>query len=263
MVKVPTALVLKAPGTNCDEETKTAFELVGCHTEIVLMEELYRGEIELNRFHILIFPGGFSYGDDIAAGKVWATEIEHSLREKIEHFIKEGKLVLGICNGFQVLVKLGILPALNRKIEQSVSLITNDSARYEDRWVFLKSISKKSVFVKNTEKLFYIPVAHTEGKFVARDNNTLKKLFDDKQVIFQYVDRKGMTGGYPINPNGSVRNIAGICDTTGRVLGMMPHPERAILVTQYPNWRRNRVNSSMMGLTIIKNAIHYIKTSLL
>lgn len=263
MVKKPHVLVLKSAGTNCDEETRIAFELTGANAEIVYTQDLYTNKKKLERFHILIFPGGFSYGDDIAAGKVWATEIKHFFIDKLKQFIKEGKLILGICNGFQVLVKLGLLPALNGKIDQSVSLICNDSARYEDRWVYLKKCSTKTVFVNDLEGLLLIPVAHTEGKFITKDDEILKKLFKKDQVIFQYVDKNGKITGHPANPNGSVRNIAGICDETGRVLGMMPHPERAVLQTQYPDWRRNKIKSSMMGSTIIENAVNYIKTTLL
>ena len=263
MVKRPEVVVLKSAGTNCDEETKIAFELAGAHTEIIHMEELYRKKKNLEKYHIIVFPGGFSYGDDIAAGKVWAIEIKHFFIEKLRKFVNDGKLVLGICNGFQVLVKLGLLPAIDGRMEQSVSLVFNNLARYEDRWIYLKKCSEKSVFVKDTGGLLYMPVAHAEGKFITRDDETLRKLFENFQVVFQYVDMNGKISGFPANPNGSVKNIAGICDNTGRVLGMMPHPERAVLETQYPDWRRNKVKSSMMGLNIIKNGVNYIKTTLL
>ena len=263
MVKKPQVFVLKSAGTNCDEETKMAFELAGACVEIGFSEELFTSKKNLDKFHTIVFPGGFSYGDDIAAGKVWATEIKYFFFEKLKSFIKQGKLILGICNGFQVLVKLGLLPALEAKMEQSVSLIFNDSARYEDRWVYLKGISKKSVFFEDTDELLYMPVAHAEGKFITKDNETLEKLFVNNQVIFQYVNKDGKRTGYPANPNGSVRNIAGICDATGRILGMMPHPERAVLKTQYPNWRRKEIKTHITGLTIIKNAVDYVKRILI
>lgn len=263
MVKKPKVAVLKSSGTNCDNETKIAFELAGGNAKIVHTQELYAKKKSLDSYHIVVFPGGFSYGDDIAAGKVWATEIKHFFIEKLEKFIKEGKLVLGICNGFQVLVKLGLLPALDYKMEQSVSLIFNDSARYEDRWVYLKKSSKKSIFVKDLDELLYIPVAHAEGKFITKDDGTRAQLFENNQVVFQYVNKDGHLNGYPANPNGSIGNIAGICDRTGRVLGMMPHPERAVLKTHYPDWRRNRIKERIMGITIIKNALNYAKKTLL
>lgn len=263
MVRKPKAIILKSAGTNCDFETKIAFELAGADAEIVHTQDLYTKKVSLRKFHIIVFPGGFSYGDDIAAGKVWATEIRHFFIEKLEQFIEQGKLVLGICNGFQVLVKLGLLPGFDKKMKQSVSLICNDSARYEDRWVYLKRCSTRSVFVKNLEGFLYIPVAHTEGKFITRDAEILNRLFVNNQVVFQYVDKDGNLGGYPANPNGSVRNIAGICDKTGRVLGMMPHPERAVLRTHFPNWRISKIRASVMGLTIIRNGLDYIKTTLL
>ncbi|OQX56666.1 MAG: phosphoribosylformylglycinamidine synthase I [Candidatus Cloacimonas sp. 4484_209] len=263
MVKNPTVCVLKSAGTNCELETKTAFEYAGAKAEIVLTQEIYNKGKNLQKYHILVFPGGFSYGDDIAAGKVWATEIKNFFIHQTEEFIKQGKLILGICNGFQVLVKLGLLPAFEGKIEQTVSLVYNDSARYEDRWVYLKQCPSRSVFVRDTEELLYIPVAHTEGKFITKNKTILKNLFKNKQIVFQYVDENGMLSGYPANPNGSEQNIAGICDSTGRVLGLMPHPERAVFRTQYPNWRREKIKQSNMGLTIIKNAVFYVRTTIL
>jgi phosphoribosylformylglycinamidine synthase I len=263
MVKKVTVAVLKSSGTNCDEETKVAFERAGGHGEIVLMNDLYRGKKSLKKFHILVFPGGFSYGDDIAAGKVWAAEIKHYLFDHIQEFINQGKLVLGICNGFQVLVKLGLLPALNGKAKQTVSLISNDSARYEDRWVHLKVCSTKSAFIKRTDHLLYMPTAHAEGKFVAKDDTILDSLFSYEQVVFTYCDDEGESRPYPVNPNGSVRDIAGICDSTGQVLGMMPHPERASQKTHYPDWRRNVITSHMMGFSIIHNGVDFIQRNLL
>jgi phosphoribosylformylglycinamidine synthase I len=262
-VKKTHVAVLKSSGTNCDQETKIAFEDAGANASIILMEELYKNKGLLNRFHIVVFPGGFSYGDDIAAGKVWAIEINHFIMEEIKNFIENGKLVLGICNGFQVLVKLGLLPAIKKNSEQSVSLIFNDSARYEDRWVYLKKLSTKSVFVRNTKDLLYMPVAHAEGKFIVKNQKTIEHLFHNQQVIFQYVNKYGEKTGYPENPNGSVRNIAGICDATGRVLGLMPHPERAILKTQYPNWKGIKIKKKNMGITIIKNGVEYVEKNIL
>lgn len=263
MVKKPDVIVLKSAGTNCDLETKIAFELSGANAEIVNFTELFRKKKRLSEFHIMVLPGGFSYGDDIAAGKVWATEINYYFTEEIENFIRQGKLILGICNGFQVLVKLGILPAFDGNIKQCVTLTFNDIPRYVDRWVYLKKRSMKSAFFTKSSDLLNIPVAHAEGKFITKNSRILERLFRDDQVAFQYVDKNGRVLGYPTNPNGSARNIAGICDPTGRVLGMMPHPERAILKTQYPNWRREKVKVSAMGRTIIAGGVEYARRNLL
>ncbi|TET25073.1 MAG: phosphoribosylformylglycinamidine synthase I [Candidatus Cloacimonadota bacterium] len=263
MVSKAKVFVMKSAGTNCDEETRTAFELAGALATIGFAEELFGKAQNISRYHIIVFPGGFSYGDDIAAGKVWATEIKHFFHEELQKFISQGNLVLGICNGFQVLVKLGLLPSLDGTTEQTVSLTFNDSARYEDRWVHLRKCSNKSVFINDTDGLLYMPIAHAEGKFIVKNQKVLNKLFKNNQVIFQYTDRNDRLAGYPANPNGSLKNIAGICDPTGRVLGMMPHPERAVVRTHYPNWRRHTIKPSIMGMTIIQNCVNYIKKSLL
>ncbi len=262
MVKNPNVIILKSAGTNCDLETKIAFELSGANAQIVGFTELLRRKKQLSKFHILVIPGGFSYGDDIAAGKVWATEIRHYLSEEMKSFSRKGKLILGICNGFQVLVKLGILPGFDGNFKQSVTLTFNDKPRYVDRWVYLKKSSRKSAFLKNFHGLLNIPVAHTEGKFITKNEEILKRLFRDNQIALQYVDSEGNLTGYPANPNGSVGNIAGICDPSGRILGMMPHPERAVLKTHYPNWRREKIRTSSMGKTIIKNGIEYARKNL-
>jgi phosphoribosylformylglycinamidine synthase len=255
--------VLKSAGTNCDEETRLAFELAGAHASIGFSDDLFNVPATLRSTHIIVFPGGFSYGDDIAAGKVWATELKHFFFDKLNDFLTRGNLIIGICNGFQVLVKLGLLPAIDGNHEQSVSLICNDSGRYEDRWVYIKTRKSRSVFIRSVHDLIHIPVAHAEGKFTAGNSETLDRLFAEEQVVFQYVTAKGAYGGYPANPNGSLRNIAGICDSTGQVLGMMPHPERAILNTHYPNWRRSNNRAILTGSTIINGAIDYVRKILL
>jgi phosphoribosylformylglycinamidine synthase len=208
-------------------------------------------------------PGGFSYGDDISAGRVWAAELKHFYFDKLSDFIERGNLIIGICNGFQVLVKLGLLPAVHGKHEQSASLVYNDSGRYEDRWVYLKARRSKSVIVQDINDLVHVPVAHAEGKFITNSEKTLNQLFAEGQIVFQYVTAKGALAGYPLNPNGSLKNIAGICDNTGQVLGMMPHPERAILNTHYPNWRRSDSKRVLTGSSVINGAIDYVRRNLL
>ncbi len=263
MVKKPEVFVLKSAGTNCDEETKRAFELAGAHAAIGFSRNLFKNSSLFKRTHIIVFPGGFSYGDDIAAGKVWASELKYFYFDKLQDFIERGNLIIGICNGFQVLVKLGLLPAVEGKTEQTASLVCNDSGRYEDRWVYLKTNRSRSVIIKDIHKPIFIPIAHAEGKFITDCDETLKALFKEQQVVFQYVNEDGAFSGYPVNPNGSLRSIAGICDATGQVLGMMPHPERAILETHYPNWRRPDQQGCLTGSAIIKGALTYVRKTLL
>jgi phosphoribosylformylglycinamidine synthase I len=252
----PGILVLRAAGTNCDMETVRAFELAGGKPERVYIDELKKAD--LRKYQVLVIPGGFTYGDDIAAGKILANEIKFKYRDKVLDFIERGNLILGICNGFQVLVKCGILPAFDGYFEdQTVSLIYNDSERFEDRWIHMKVEAGRSVFTRGIDKLIYLPVAHAEGKFVVKDKKTLKKIKD--HIVFQYVNEKGGTPGYPDNPNGSVLDIAGICDQTGRVLGLMPHPERHVAAFQHPCRTREKVPAEGDGLVIFKNAVEYFK----
>lgn len=252
----PKVLVIRTAGTNCDVETAYAFELAGAVAERIYIDEIQNKN--LSDYQIIALPGGFTYGDDISAGKILSNEIKFKLREQISEFIEKGKLIIGICNGFQVLVKCGILPSFNDPFEeQSVSLVTNDSERFEDRWVYLKVYNERSVFTKGIKSSIILPVAHAEGKFVVKDAETLKKI--QSHIVFQYVDNNGKCAEYPFNPNGSVSNIAGITDKTGRILGLMPHPERHISYLQHPNHTRVHLNEVGDGLYIFKNAVKYFK----
>ena len=247
--------MLRAPGTNRDVDTQIAFEAVGAEVASALVNEVVRREKSLADYHILVIPGGFTYGDDISAGKIMANEIRLRLGEDIKKFVEDGRLVLGICNGFQVLVKTGILPGIDGQSAQPVTLTNNDSGKFECRWVYLKA-NKKSpcVFTKGIDTI-YVPVAHGEGKLVA-ESGMLEKL----NIVMQYVDENGKTGaGYPYNPNGSVKDIAGICDASGRIFGMMPHPEDFIRWTQHPRWTREKPREDLYGLQIFTNAIAWAK----
>ncbi|MHC4488125.1 MAG: phosphoribosylformylglycinamidine synthase I [Planctomycetota bacterium] len=253
------AIVLRAAGINCDMETEYALELAGATATRVHINRLIEDKTALDEFQILVLPGGFSYGDDVAAGKILANQIVHHLYEPIQKFIDEGKLVLGICNGFQVLVKTGVLPGDNStKHQEEVTITYNDSGKYEDRWVYLTPQTEKCIFIEPGRKI-YLPVAHAEGKVVTRDAPTLEKLKSEGHVAFKYVDENGKEGNYPINPNGSVDSIAGLIDTTGRVLGLMPHPERFVRPTQHPRWSRLRQKPDSDGMTIFNNAVKYIR----
>jgi phosphoribosylformylglycinamidine synthase I len=262
-MKVKTLLVRTA-GTNCDRETEHAFRLVGSEVDVIHINQLVRGERDLDDYHILVIPGGFTYGDDIAAGKILANEFKYKLQESCQRFITDGKLILGICNGFQVLVKAGLLPGFNTQDDsQTVTLTFNDSAKFEDRWVYLKvSENSPCVFTQGIDTLVYIPVAHTEGKFVTGDDSVRRTLWDNDQVVVQYVDPKGDRAGYPWNPNGSVDHIAGICDPSGRIFGLMPHPERHLHPTNHPRWTRGVKPSESDGLPIFRNGVEFVREHL-
>lgn len=257
-------IIIRTAGTNCNEETAFAFEYFGAQVDQVHVNELIQGSVQLKDYHILALPGGFSYGDDIASGKVLANELVVKLGAEIEKFVKAKKLVIGICNGFQILVKAGILPGpfSSKDKQQTVTLTHNDSGLFEDRWVHLK-VSGKSPWIKNLSDQIFIPVAHAEGKFVVKSQAVLKQLKDKDQIAFQYVNEKGSEPVYPENPNGAVEDIAGITDQTGRVLGLMPHPERHFLFTHHPFWTRLPKQKLGEGAKIFENGVKYIKQEFL
>jgi len=250
-------LVLRAAGINCDVETQYAFELAGAQAERIHINRLVEDKGLLGQFQILVLPGGFSYGDDVAAGRILANQLVHHLQDQIYGFVDQGRLILGICNGFQVLVKAGILPGLDgSRRQEHVSITWNDSGRYEDRWVYLEPQTERCIFLEPGRRL-YLPVAHAEGKVVTRDQQVLDALFAKGHVALKYVDQDGNEGPYPINPNGSVGSIAGLTDPTGRVLGLMPHPERFIYPTHHPRWTRLEGQIDCDGMTIFRRAVAY------
>lgn len=247
------ALIIRAPGTNCDVETAFAFEEAGATATLVHINKLICGEQRLSDYQIVAVPGGFTYGDDIAAGKVLANELRLKLGEVVFRFVENGGLVLGICNGFQVLVKAGILPRVADGGLPRLTLAANDSGKFECRWVYL-GVDKDSpcIFTKGMDSL-YLPVAHAEGKLVADD-------LSDFNVVLYYTDEHGNKDvGYPCNPNGSVANIAGICDNSGRVFALMPHPERHVRGTQHPQWTRLGAREHGDGFKIFLNAVEWAK----
>ena len=263
-------IVLRTAGTNCDAETVFAFKSFGAQVDAVHINRLFRREIRIDDYHILAVPGGFTYGDDIESGRILANELRLKLKEDIERFIGTGKLIIGICNGFQVLVKAGILPGLidaerpkGRGSMQIATLTNNDSGKFEDRWTYLKT-EGSSVWTDGLDRVVYFPVAHAEGKFVVRDEYVLTQLKVNGHVAFRYCDAQGERGRYPVNPNGSVDDIAGITDRTGRILGLMPHPERHFLRTQHPSWTRLKRNGRYgQGAKIFANGIRYIEKEIL
>ncbi len=246
-------LILRAPGTNCDAETAFAFEQAGAEVSLVHVNQLIRGEQRLSDYQIMVIPGGFTYGDDISAGKVLANELRLKLGEDILKFIEDGGLILGICNGFQVLVKAGILPWLSDGSSPLLTVAANDSGKFECRWVYLR-VNKESpcIFTKGIDRL-YLPVAHGEGKVVAD-----AKVLPELNVVVYYADEQGDSkAGYPHNPNGSIENIAGICDASGRVFALMPHPERHIRSTQHPQWTRQEAREYGDGFQVFLNAVKW------
>ena len=253
MTRVKT-LILRAPGTNCDEETAFAFQQAGAVTSLVHISQLISRKSRLDDYQILVIPGGFTYGDDLGAGLVLANEIRLKLGRDIEDFIASGRLILGICNGFQVLVKTGILPGPMTS-SPGLTLTSNDSGRFECRWVHLGANQKsRCVFTRGIERL-YLPVAHGEGKLVA-DAEVLARL----DAALHYTDEQGnRQAGYPHNPNGSAADIAGICDATGRIFALMPHPERHIQPDQHPGWTSGQSGNGD-GRKIFENAVEWIKS---
>ena len=270
----PPILILHATGTNRDREAAWACELAGGAPEIVHVNQLAAGERKLLDYRMLVLPGGFSYGDDLGAGKLWAVALRHRLGDDLAAFVAAGRPVLGICNGFQVLVKSGLLPGLpaaepptNLPISQSTNphatLTRNDSARFECRWVYLEpQAGSPCVFTRGLDEPIYCPVAHGEGKFVARDETTLAAIEARGLVALRYVRRPeaaeavATTGaGYPWNPNGSQHDIAGICSPSGTVFGLMPHPEDHVIAPQHP--RVHRGEQGLSGLPLFVNGVRY------
>jgi phosphoribosylformylglycinamidine synthase len=243
-------LILRAPGTNCEAETAFAWELVGAQTAIVHVEALIERPAFLSDFQILTIPGGFSYGDDIAAGRIFATDLKLYLQDQLRAFIGKDRFVLGICNGFQVLLRAGLLPG-EPFDASSLTLTANTRGRYEDRWVRIAPRTQKCVFLDDAP--LSLPVAHAEGRLVADDDSIIAELKSRGHVACCYVDDQGDALNFPANPSGSLGSIAGLTDATGRVFGLMPHPERHVRRTQQPGWTRQ--DHEPDGLRIFRNAV--------
>jgi len=236
------ACIIRVGGTNCDFETKVALEDLGLEADVVHMNQLLKGRVRLEDYQLLVIPGGFSYGDYVRAGAIWGKKLTSKLRKDLERFVDEGKAVVGICNGFQVLVESGVLPGLNGLSEYpEVALATNSSAKYECRWVYLKHQASRCKLLSKVEKgtVLRIPVGHGEGRFVA-SKEVLDEILDSGLVVFTYCKPDGSPANeeYPYNPNGSMLDIAALCNPQGNVMGMIPHPERAYFGWQLPDWTR-------------------------
>lgn len=252
------AAVLYGYGINCDYETEYALRASGADARRVHVYEMMQNPGMLGDFNLLALPGGFSYGDDLGSGKVLANKIRFRLKEHVQEFVRQGKLVIGICNGFQMIAKMGLLPY--NDFEQKLTLTFNDSGKFEDRWVYLK-INQKSpcVFTRGISGLM-LPVRHGEGKFVT-DGATLKDLVSKNMVALQYVNEKDELAGYPYNPNGSMLGIAGICNEQGNVFGLMPHPEAYNIMANNPFWPgvKDRITDwKGSGMKVFENAVAYL-----
>jgi phosphoribosylformylglycinamidine synthase len=258
------AVVLTGFGINCDNETQSALARVGADARRIHLNDIIENASLLDEGSILAIPGGFSFGDDVASGKILANRLRYKLGGPIKKFIADGKLVIGICNGFQVMVKMGMLPLFEGEFEQEVTLINNDSARFENRWVNLKTVpATKCVWTKGIEKL-ELPIRHGEGKFIPRDDAVLERLKANGQIALRYVNADGSpaNGIFPANPNGALDDIAGICDPSGRIFGLMPHPEANVDRTNHPRWTRLDLPEEGAGLQIFRNAVEYAQKNL-
>jgi phosphoribosylformylglycinamidine synthase len=257
----PKTIILYTDGINTDYETKYAMEQAGAEAEVVHLNDLINKEKNLKDYQILFFPGGFSYGDDVMSGKIFAKMLINHFLEDLQKFITADKLVIGICNGFQIIVRLGLLPFRQVGIEQpEAALCQNASGHHEDHWVRMRVNENNSIFFRGMEGMIIeSPVAHGEGRFVA-PAETMNKLQAKHQIVLRYVDHDGKnTQEYPHNPNGSTNGIAGISDETGRIFGMMPHPERFCKLTNHPNWHSIPQNQKPDGMLILENAVKYFE----
>jgi phosphoribosylformylglycinamidine synthase len=264
----PPVLILHANGTNRDRDAFVACELAGSEPEIVHVNQLLAGERQLLDYHMLVVPGGFSYGDDLGAGTLWALDLQNRLGEDVRRFIDEGRPVLGICNGFQALVKSGLLPGAlpspqtprpegeGLQKDRTVTLTFNESGHFECRWVYLQpNPNSPCLFTQGLTEPIYCPVAHGEGRVAVADQAALDSLWSSGLAALIYTDASGKPAGYPENPNGSAYNIAGLCNAAGNVFGLMPHPEDHIFRWQHPRWRRGE--GGMDGLRLFQNGVRY------
>ncbi len=275
MAKKVRVIVTAGYGTNCERETAHACRLAGAdQVDIVHLSDLIHGQKRLDEYHFLCLPGGFLDGDHLGAAQAGAHRFRYArvkdsnerLMDQVLRLIERGGLIIGICNGFQLLVKLGLLPGFDGQYENRLASLTyNDSGRFEDRWVYL-SVNQASpcVFTKGLKQIF-LPVRHGEGKFVTKDQEVLERLKAQGQIVLQYADPEtwAPTMTYPLNPNGSVEAIAGICDPTGRIFGLMPHPEAFNHFTNHPRWTRGEKGVQDLGVKLFQNAVHYIRENLL
>ncbi len=272
MAKTVKAIVIAGNGTNCEREVAHACRLAGAAVDIVHIAELLAGRVNLNSYHFLNLAGGFLDGDDLGSAKAGANRLLHAkvvdhtatLAEQLKEFIAAGKLVMGVCNGFQLLVKMGLLPAIDGDFQQTCTLTNNEQGRFENRWCWLKIDPESPCVYTRGLNGIYLPVRHGEGKFVTDSPETLQQLEDLHLTVMKYADRDlHPTMEFPENPNGSQNSIAGICDQSGRLFGLMPHPEAYTHRTHHPRWTREPLPEEGMGLLLYRNAVRFIQTNYL
>ncbi len=270
------AVIITGNGTNCEMEAAHACRLAGFdEVRIAHISEILYGELTLDDFHFLNLTGGFLDGDDLGSAKAQANRFKYAkisdsnehLLEQLLRFIRDGKLILGVCNGFQLMVKMGLLPAMGGELLKQVATLTfNDCGRFQDRWVYLKNNpASPSVFTRGIEKGIYLPIRHGEGKFYVDSSETLHAIENLNLSVLKYSDPSfsAPTMEFPLNPNGSMNAIAGICDETGRLMGLMPHPEAFVHRTNHPRWTREQLPEEGDGLLLFRNAVDYIRKNLL
>lgn len=255
----PVTLIIRTAGTNCDRELAHAFDLAGAQPLYKHLSDLIANPAILQDVDIIGFPGGFSYGDDIAAGRIFANRLRHQLYQPIQDAIKRGVPMIGICNGFQVMVKLGLLPEPDAN-GQTATLADNLSGRFTDKWVSVDPVQDSvCIWTKGMSGTFDLPIAHGEGRFVPSSDQHLATLKSRKQIALRY--SSSSTAAFPGNPNGSTDDIAGVCDPSGLVLGLMPHPERNTHATNHPHWTRKSAESlakTPAGLKFFQNAVQHV-----
>ncbi|OHD13023.1 MAG: hypothetical protein A2Y34_13285 [Spirochaetes bacterium GWC1_27_15] len=252
----PNVLVLTGYGINAEKELAWAFELAGGNVKILHLEDLIENTKILFDYQIVAFPGGFSFGDHIASGKVFANIIKYNVIDQLHTFIEQDRLVIGICNGFQIITKLGLTPNLSGSYNQEASLIENDSGHFEDRWVWVK-VENNGIWLKDIDSL-YLPIRHGEGKFIVKDDSTLDEIVKNKQIAIKYFNPNSSIVEYPFNPNGATLDIAGVTNKKGNVFGLMPHPEAFIFTENHPRWTEG-IKEKFTGLQIFKNGVEYFK----
>ena len=270
--KHPRSLILVGNGINCEYETAHAHKLVGFTPDLLHINAVMTDPKKIHDYTFITLPGGFLDGDDLGAAKAQAVRWKYQklgesgkrVIDELIDFVAQGKIILGICNGFQLLVKTGLLPGLNDNYgTQLVTLTFNDSGRFEDRWVHLKGNRfSRCIFTKDIDTI-YLPIRHGEGKLVVGTSEMVDRLKEGGHIVMQYSDERGnIASSYPSNPNGSIASIAGICDRSGRIFGLMPHPEAFVHRTQHPRWTREEVPEEGEGLRIFKNAFDYVLENL-
>jgi phosphoribosylformylglycinamidine synthase subunit PurQ / glutaminase len=266
------SLILVGNGINCEYETAHAHKLVGFNPDLIHINTLMDNPGKIHDYTFITLPGGFLDGDDLGSAKAQAVRWKYQKISKSKKtfidaliaFVGEGKIILGICNGFQLLVKTGLLPGLGGNYSaQTVTLTFNDAGRFEDRWVYLKSNTfSHCIFIKDINTI-YLPVRHGEGKLLVDTKKTLEEIKRDGHIVMQYADEYGnIAVQYPYNPNGSTESVAGLCDSTGRIFGLMPHPEAFVHRIQHPRWTREDLPEEGDGLAIFKNAFKYVTENL-